>query len=111
MHLLICEKGDSICFSTDWAHNAQPPLGDKQGKETFEERRDKTNRGFAVPKPLVPAILYPQWNLDIRGRDTTTTTTPHLSESRPNFVTSCTVHYTCDVGADLLVCFIAQDII
>lgn len=59
--LLICEKGDSICFSTDWTHNVQPPHDDKQGKETFEEeRRDKTNGGFAVPKPLVPAILYPQ---------------------------------------------------
>ncbi|TMS12950.1 Ubiquitin carboxyl-terminal hydrolase MINDY-2 [Larimichthys crocea] len=73
------QKGDSICFSMDWTHNAQPPLDSKQGKETFEERRDKTNGGSAVPKPLVPAILYPQWNLDIRGRDTTTTTTPYLS--------------------------------
>lgn len=35
MHLLICEKGDSICFSTDWTHNMQPPPEDKQGNETF----------------------------------------------------------------------------
>lgn len=61
----------------DCTHNAQPPLDEKQGK--LEERRDETNRGFAVPKPLVPAILFPQWNLDIGGRDTTTTTTPYLS--------------------------------
>lgn len=47
VHLLICEKGDSICFSRDWTYNAQTRLDNKQGK-TFEERRDKTNGGFAV---------------------------------------------------------------
>lgn len=82
VHLLTCEEGDSICFSMVWTHNTEPTRDDKQGKEMIEERHNKSYRGFAVPKPLVPAILKPQWNLDIRGMDTTTTTTtttPYLS--------------------------------
>lgn len=81
VHLLLCEEeeeggGDTICFSTDWTLYTEPPLDDKQR----EGDNYKTYRGFAVPTPLVPAILKPQWSLDIRGLDTTTTTTtPDLS--------------------------------
>lgn len=35
----------------------------------FRERRYNTNGGSPAPKPLVPAIIYPQWNTDIRGWD------------------------------------------
>lgn len=67
-------------------------------------RRRHTYGGSAVPKPLVPDIISPQWNMDIRGWDTTTTTTTTLSHSWPNFVTCCTVHYICDVGSSLFGC-------
>uniref|UniRef100_A0A3B4ZSC3 Ubiquitin carboxyl-terminal hydrolase n=1 Tax=Stegastes partitus TaxID=144197 RepID=A0A3B4ZSC3_9TELE len=64
---------------TESGHTTRSPrLTTNKGRR--RRRRDSTNRGVAVPTPLVPAILYPQWNLDIRGRDaTTTTTTPYLS--------------------------------
>lgn len=67
-----------------------------------ERRRHHADGGAAVPKPLVPDIIYPQWNMDVRGWDTSsTTTTTTLSQSQPNFVTCRTVHYICDVGSTL----------
>ena len=46
------------------------PLDNTQGKEMPEERRrGPTSGGSAVPKPLVPVIICPQWNTDIRGWD------------------------------------------
>lgn len=41
----------------------------------FFKRHFNTNRGPPALEPLVPAIIYPQWNMDIRGWNTTTTTT------------------------------------
>lgn len=70
-------------------------------------RRLRMNRGSAIPKPLVPAVLPPQWNLDTRGRDVTMTTTHYLSQSQPNFATSCTLHYIC--GLFVVGHFIAKD--
>lgn len=68
----------------------------------WRERRGRdTDGGSAVPKPLVPDIIYPQWNMDIRGWDNTFTTTTTLSQRWPNFVPCCTVHYICDVGSSL----------
>lgn len=66
-----------------------------------EGRGRDTDGGSAVPKPLVPDIIYPQWNMDIRGWNTTSTTTTTLSQSWPIFVPCCTVHYICDVGSSL----------
>lgn len=105
--LCIClsvRKGTTFVSPRTGHTTRSPHLTTHKGRRFLEERRDRTNGGSAVPKPLVPAIIYPQWNMDIRGWDnttTTTTTTQRLSHSRPNFVTSCTVHYICDVGSRL----------
>lgn len=99
VHLLIFEKGDNgfspwTGQTAHWPH----PMTHKG----WRERRGRdTDGGSTVPKPLVPDIIYPQWNMDIRGWDTTSTTTTTLSQSWPNFVTCCTVHYICDVGSSL----------
>lgn len=73
VHLLICEERGLHLFLRGLDTQTHSP-----DLTTNKGRRCLTNRGFAVPKPQVPAILYPQWNLEIRGRDTTTTTTPYL---------------------------------
>lgn len=56
--LCIClsvRKGTAF-VSLDTRRGA--PLDDKRGKDTIEERRNETDGGFAVLKPLVPAVLY-----------------------------------------------------
>lgn len=100
VHLLIFEKGDNVFSPLDWANGTLAPPDDTR-KGRRERRRHNTDGGSAVPKPLVPDIIYPQWNMDIRGWNTTTTTATTLSQSWPNFVTCCTLHYICHVGSSL----------
>lgn len=105
VHLLIFEKGDDVFSLLDWANGTLGPHPMTHAKGRSGRRRRHTYGGSAVPKPLVPDIISPQWNMDIRGWDTTTTTTTTtLSHSWPNFVTCCTVHYICDVGSSLFGC-------
>lgn len=59
MHLLLCEKRGQHWFLHGLDTQRTAPAG-RQTREGDDLRRDETNRGFAVPKPLVPAILYPQ---------------------------------------------------
>lgn len=98
VHLLIFGNGDQIPppWTGQTAHGPHPTTH----KGWRERRRHDTDGGSAVPQPLVPDIIYPQWNMDIRGWDTSSTTTrTTLSQSPPNFVTCRTVHYICDVGS------------
>lgn len=53
--ICLCEKGGlhlSLHVLDTWTN---------KGRRRYEERCVETNRGFAVPTPLVPAILSGTW--------------------------------------------------
>lgn len=88
VHLLICAKGDDVPERNGHT-NAQLQLDNTEGKVFFvfcffvsENGATTLNGESPAPKPLVPAIIYPQWNTDIRGWDTTTTTTTTTTTQR-----------------------------